>query len=227
MAAMWVKDDAVCAVDSTSRSAYGSSLADIKWGKNKEGISLPQTSEVVVYSLDDHIPVYYRTFPGNIPDSRSVETLLTDLRHAGFPNVALLTDRGYESIQNLERYILSGQKMVMCVKVGQSFVLKHILEYGDFPDAPEQMSIDLDTKVFYKQYDIDYRVNGNGGTVHKADKFKLNIYCNPMKRASDITNLSTEIEMQRRALQEMKDNRYPLDDDAIINPHCSKFQPIC
>ena len=79
-----------------------------------------QTSEVVVYSLDDHMPVYYRTFPGNIPDSRSVETLLTDLRHAGFPNVALLTDRGYESIQNLERYILSGQKMVMCVKVGNS-----------------------------------------------------------------------------------------------------------
>ena len=47
-----------------------------------------QTSEVVVYSLDDHMPVYYRTFPGNIPDSGSVETLLTDLRHAGFPNVA-------------------------------------------------------------------------------------------------------------------------------------------
>ena len=50
---------------------------------------------------------------------RSVETMLTDLRHAGVPNVALLTDRGYESIQNLEQYILSGQKMVMCLKVGQ------------------------------------------------------------------------------------------------------------
>ena len=211
-----LKDDAVCAVDSTSRSAYGNSLADIKWGKNKEGISLPQTSEVVVYSLDDHMPVYYRTFPGNIPDSRSVETLLTDLRHAGFPDIALLTDRGYESIQNLERYILNGQKMVMCVKVGQSFVLKHILDYGDFAGAPEQMSIDLDTKVFYKQYDIDYRVGGNGGAVHKADKFKLNIYFDPMKRGSDIMNLSAEIEMQRRALQEMKDNSYPLDDDATV-----------
>lgn len=56
-----------------------------------------RTSEVVVYSLDDHMPVYYRTFPGNIPDSGSVETLLTDLRHAGFPNVALLTDRATNS----------------------------------------------------------------------------------------------------------------------------------
>lgn len=211
-----LKDDAVCAVDSTSRSAFGNSLADIKWGKNKEGVSLPHTSEVVVYSLDDHMPVYYRTFPGNIPDSRSVETLLTDLRHAGFPDIALLTDRGYESVQNLERYILNGQKMVMCVKEGQSFVLKHILDYGYFAGAPEQMSIDLDTKVFYKQYDIDYRVGGNGETVHKADKFKLNIYFDSIKRGSDIMNLSAEIEMQRRALQEMKDNSFPLDDDATV-----------
>lgn len=211
-----LKDDAVCAVDSTSRSAFGNSLADIKWGKNKEGVSLPQTSEVVVYSLDDHMPVYYRTFPGNIPDSRSVETLLTDLRHAGFTDIALLTDRGYESVQNLERYILNGQKMVMCVKEGQSFVLKHILDYGYFAGAPEQMSFDLDTKVFYKQYDIDYRVGGNGETVHKADKFKLNIYFDSIKRGSDIMNLSAEIEMQRRALQEMKDNSFPLDDDATV-----------
>lgn len=209
-------DNAVCAVDSTSRSAYGSSLADIKWGKNKEGVRLPQTSEVVAYSLDDHMPVYYRTFPGNIPDSRSVETLLTDLRHAGFQDIALLTDRGYESIQNLERYILNGQKMIMCVKTGQAFVLKHILEYGDFAGAPEQMSIDVDTKVFYKQYDLDYRVIGNGNTVHLADRFKLNIYFDSVKRGTDIMNLSTEVEMQRQALLDMKDNSYPLDDDTTI-----------
>lgn len=211
-----LSDNAVCAVDSTSRSAYGNSLADIKWGKNKEGVRLPQTSEVVVYSLNDHMPVYYRTFPGNIPDSRSVETLLTDLRHAGFPDIALLTDRGYESIQNLERYILNGQKMIMCVKTGQSFVLKRILEYGDFAGAPEQMSIDIDTKVFYKQYDLDYRVAGNGDTVHIADKFKLNIYFDSMKRGLDIMNLSAEVEMQRQALQDMKTSSYPLDDDATI-----------
>lgn len=107
--------DKLCAVDSTTKSAYGSSLADIKWGRNKERIPLPQTSEVVVYSLDIHMPVYYRTFPGNIPDSRSVETILTDISHAGFPRVILVTDRGYESVQNLEKYILRGQPMIMCV----------------------------------------------------------------------------------------------------------------
>lgn len=211
-----LKDNAVCAVDSTTRSAYGDSLADIKWGKNKEGIRLPQTSEVVVYSIDDHMPVYYRTFQGNIPDSRSVETLLLDLKHAGFPDVALLTDRGYESIQNLERYILNGQKMVMCVKVGQSLVLKHIQDFGDFAGAPEQMTIDVDTRVFHKQYDIDYNVKGNGDTIHKAENFKLNLYFDPIKRGGDISNQMADIELQRKALQEIQDKRLPLDDDMTV-----------
>jgi len=76
--------DELCAVDSTSRSAYGWSLADIRWGKNRERLPLAQTMEVVVYTLTSHMPVYYRTFPGNMPDSRSLETILTDLEHAGF-----------------------------------------------------------------------------------------------------------------------------------------------
>lgn len=109
----------LCAVDSTSRSAYVDSLSDIKWGKNKDRLPLKQTVEKVVYTLTSHMPIYYRTYPGNIPDSRSIETMPTDLDHAGFPKVILITDRGYESVQNLEKYILRGQPMIMCVKVGQ------------------------------------------------------------------------------------------------------------
>ena len=103
----------LCAVDSTSRSAYGGSLSDIKWGKNKDRLPLKQTVEMVVYTLTSHMPIYYRTYPGNIPDSRSIETMLTDLDHAGFPKVIFITDRGDESVQNLEKYILRGQPMIM------------------------------------------------------------------------------------------------------------------
>ena len=49
-----LKDDVVCAVDSTS--------------------------EVVLYSLDDHMPVYYRSFPGNIPDSRTLSDTYSAVR---------------------------------------------------------------------------------------------------------------------------------------------------
>ena len=103
--------------------------------------------ETVVYTLDNHTPVYYRAFPGNIPNSRNVETILTDIRHAGLPHVIPITDRGYESLQNLERSILAGQSMIMCVKVRQKIVLEKIRGFGYFGGRPPVKEIDPKRKL--------------------------------------------------------------------------------
>jgi transposase len=107
--------DELYTVDFTSRSAYGSSLADIRWGHNMENNPLPQTNEVVVYSLSNHMPLYYRTFPGNIPDSRTMGVIQKDLHNAGFKSNIIISDRGYNSVQTLEQLILSGQRAIMCM----------------------------------------------------------------------------------------------------------------
>ena len=119
--------DEVCAVDSTTRSAYGGFLADIRrWGKNKEKLPLEQTTEALVYTLDGHLPVYYRTFPGNIPDSRSLRDILDDLSDAGMPRTVLVTDRGYDCLRNLETYIARSQPMIMCMRTSQALVAERI-----------------------------------------------------------------------------------------------------
>lgn len=215
--------DELCAVDSTSRSAYGSSLADIHWGRNKEHLPLEQTTSLVVYSLSTHIPVYYREFPGNIPDSRSVETLLTEVEHAGFPRVIFITDRGYESVQNLERYILRGQPMIMSVSVHQDMILRRIKEFGVIDGRPEGMDIDVKTRVYHKQYEIDYEVKGNGDTVHKADKMRLNLYFNAVRRGEELSALDAAVEAQRLALQKIQEEGLALDDDATIKRNYNWF----
>lgn len=215
--------DELCAVDSTSRSAYGSSLADIHWGRNKERLPLEQTTSLVVYSLSTHIPVYYREFPGNIPDSRSVETLLTEVEHAGFPRVIFITDRGYESVQNLERYILRGQPMIMSVSVHQDMILRRIKEFGVIDGRPEGMDIDVKTRVYHKQYEIDYEVKGNGDTVHKADKMRLNLYFNAVRRGEELSALDAAVEAQRLALQKIQEEGLTLDDDATIKRNYNWF----
>ena len=98
----------LCAVDSTSMSTYGFNLVDIRWGKNKERLPLRQTLEVVVYSLTSHMPIYYKELPGNMPDYRTIELIMKEMEHAGFKNLVLITDRGYESMKNLEAYIANG-----------------------------------------------------------------------------------------------------------------------
>ena len=195
-----LQKDELCAVDSTTRSAYGGSLADIKWGKNKDRLPLEQTTEVVVYTLSSHMPVYYRTFPGNMPDSRSFETILTDLEHAGFKDMVMVTDRGYESLRNLEKHILRGQSMVMCVKAGQRDALKAIRDLGEYGGRPEGMTVDSDARIYHKQYEIDYEVKSTGQSVKEANRLKLNLYFDPIRRGLELMELDITMSYQEASL---------------------------
>jgi hypothetical protein len=211
-----LQKDELCAVDSTSRSAYGGGLADIHWGKNKERLPLEQTAEVVVYTLASHMPIYYRTFPGNMPDSRSLETILTDLDHAGFKELVFVTDRGYESMRNLEKYILRGQPMVMCVKAGRSDVLKEIQKFGEFGGRPDGMAIDPDAKVYHKQYEIDYEVKSTGQASKKSDRLKLNLYFDPIRRGLELMELDISLHFQEASLGELLRKNGALPDAASV-----------
>jgi hypothetical protein len=208
--------DELCAVDSTSRSAYGWSLADIRWGKNKDRLPLEQTMEVVVYTLSSHMPVYYRTFPGNMPDSRSIETILKDLEHAGFKDLILITDRGYESMRNLEKYILRGQSMVMCAKTGQKDVAKAIKGLKEFSARPEEMAVDSEAMVYHVQFDIDYEVESTGQSAKKSDRLKLNLYFDPIRRGLDLMELDIALSFQEAALNDLLKSKEILGDDAWI-----------
>jgi hypothetical protein len=223
-AARLQKDD-LCAVDSTSRSAYGGSLSDIHWGKNKDRLPLEQTNEVVVYTLSSHMPVYYRTFPGNMPDSRSFDTILADLEHAGFADIVLVTDRGYESLRNLEKYILRGQSIVMCVKTGQSEAFKAIGELGEYGarNHPEGMTVDPDAKIYYKQYEVDYAVKSKGQSVKGADRLKLNLYFDPVRRSLELMELDISLSLQEAALSDLLQNNGKLDDDATTKRYYSYY----
>ena len=218
--------DELCAVDTTSRSAYGGSLADIHWGKNKERLPLEQTTEVVVYTLSSHTPVYYRTFPGNMPDSRSFEVILTDLEHAGFKELILVTDRGYESLRNLEKYILRGQSIVMCVKSGQGDALKAIQGLREYGARPEGMMVDADARVYHKQYDIAYEVKSTGQSAKKADRLKLNLYFDPVRRGLELMELDITLSFQKASLEGLlQDNTAFTNVAEIKRDYC--YYKVC
>lgn len=214
--AVRVSKHAYCAMDSTTRSAYGNSLSDIKWGRNKEKISLPQTLEVVVYTIDDHMPIYYRSFQGNIPDTRTVDVIMKDLDDAGFGgDLAYITDRGYSSLKNIEQYILSARKVLMSIKVGIKPVMEKIRAFGQFGARPAEMEFDASSEVYYKQYDIPYEVMSVGGKVKKADRLHLNLYFDPVRRGSDQLHLDIDIARQGEALEQIKKEKRSLDREMI------------
>lgn len=221
-----LEKDSILAVDSTSRSAYGQSLSDIRWGKNKDHAPLKQTVEVVAYTLNEHMPVYYRTFPGNTPDSRSLQVILLDLQHAGFNDVILVTDRGYETIRNLETYIAKGQAMIMCAKASQGLIAEKIGEFGNFDEMarPEQMELDTDTLIYFRQYDVSYDVSGTGQSTHRSDRLKINIYLDPVQRSCELVGIDADVKAQREALNQMIAEHAVCDDDNTLKRVYSYFE---
>jgi transposase len=172
--------------------------------------------EVVVYTLSSHMPVYYRTFPGNMPDSRSIEIILTDLEHAGFKDLIIITDRGYESLRNLEKYILRGQSMIMCAKTGQKDVAKAIQGLKEFGARPEEMSIDPDAMIYYKQYDFDYEIESIGQATKMSDRLKLNLYFDPVRKGLALIELDIALSFQKSVLGDLLEKGETLGDDAWI-----------
>ena len=214
--------DEICAVDSTSRSAWGSSLAEIKYGYNKDHLPLPQTVEVVVYTLSQHGPVYYRIYPGNMTDSRSLKTIKTDLNDAGFKNFVLITDRGYETLDNLDYLIEDGQKLIMATKINQKFVLDKIKNYGMFNLHPESMKLDRDSKLYHEQFEFDFSdVNKKSTTIH--DRLKLNIYLNSVDRAEKLLEIELTASKQKTALEKIKTEQTVLGDDESIEKDYSYY----
>ncbi|MCF0163758.1 MAG: transposase, partial [Bacteroidales bacterium] len=207
-----VGKDELCAVDSTSMSTYGFNLVDIRWGKNKEHMPLRQTLEVVVYSLTSHMPIYYKELPGNMPDCRTIELIMKELEHAGFRNLVLITDRGYESMKNLELYIAKGQKIITSVKVSGCDVISRIRQIDMSHGFPQGMTIAPKDNLYYAQYDMDYSVGGNGDNVIKADKYKLNLYYNPIKRGEKICDIQHSVAEQSAEVDAIIASKEPVAD---------------
>lgn len=210
---MHAPKDNICAVDSTSRSGWGNTLADMTWGKSKEHLLLAQTSEVVAYSLTLHEPLYYRTLAGNTPDCRSLRVILEELRHAGFHQYIMVTDRGYETDENISLCIQKKQKLLTAAHVGCKKLRAKVNELcADGNDPTNNMEWIPEQKVYAKQFELDWKTTGRGGKTLSAKNLRLSLFCDMEKRKEQIETLELKVHLQRAALQKMVDEEKALSD---------------
>ena len=190
--------------DSTSRSAWGKCLADIRWGKNKDNSKLRNTVEVVVYSLTTHEPVYYRSFPGNTSDMSTIRTILSDLDALGVKEVVFITDRGYSSSENISAMVSAGLSFIVCSKTCAAPVVDCLMgiEY-DAGGIPADMEYDQKQRLYFTQVEIpEYTGRLSDGTTVRTKKLKANLFLNPRNRVDELGALKISIEQERSELEQ-------------------------
>lgn len=212
-------------VDSISRSAYGESLSDQKWGQKKARLHLRQTVEFVVYDKDAQ-PLFYMAQPGGVQDSNSLGTSLASLEKRGYTDSVLVSDRGYESLANMDKYILMGQRMVLCVNVMQGIVLDRILSLGEDVSRSSEMTMNRDSRRYNAQFDLDYIARDDSGTPVPVRGMKLNVFFNAQRQQAEREELDVEIASQREALESILSSGQRLDDDKALRRNYSWYDIV-
>lgn len=108
------RNNLYAALDSTSISTY-SNLGQAEYGYNKDGDTTKQINCLMVCERNTGMPIYAKTYKGNVVDVTTVEKLLIDLEvifnyknnssNIIKPNIVFVTDRGYDSINNMHEFL--------------------------------------------------------------------------------------------------------------------------
>ncbi|MCL2889549.1 MAG: IS1634 family transposase [Eggerthellaceae bacterium] len=126
-------DDEHWAYDTTSFSSFSETLKQVQYGYNKEDDRLPQFNLALVFGQRSGLPFYYRKLAGNIPDVKTVKTLLSDFEGIGLRKVKLVMDKGFFSIDNINGLMKERLKFLISVKTSLSLVRKELDRvYDDF-----------------------------------------------------------------------------------------------
>lgn len=126
-------EDEYWAYDTTSFSSFSEALRQVRYGHNKEDDRLPQFNLALVFGQRSGLPFYYRKLAGNIPDVKTVKTLLSDFEGLGLRKVKLVMDKGFFSIDNINRLMKERLKFLIAVKTSLSLIRKELDRvYDDF-----------------------------------------------------------------------------------------------
>jgi transposase len=175
------------AYDSTSISSYSETLRQVQYGKNKDGDDLPQLNLLLVFGEQSGLPFYYRKLAGNIPDSKTVKILLTELNVLGIRKVKLVMDRGFYRESNVNDMFKEHIKFLAGIKISLTFVR----------EALDRVYDDIRTFTYYSPiYDVygytvasewDYKQERpyKGDVLQEKRRVYIHLYYNIGKAAED------------------------------------------
>ncbi len=115
-------DNKLWAYDTTSLAEFSETLKQVQYGFNNENYYLPQLNLLLVFEEKSNLPIYYRKAPGNVPDLKTVHSLLEDLNVRGHSKIKLVMDSEFYSEININELYENHVKFLILARMSLSFI---------------------------------------------------------------------------------------------------------
>ena len=175
------------AFDTTSISSYSTLIKQAKYGKNKEGDSLPQINLALLYGEESMLPVYYRKLAGNITDVKTIENLIKDVDFLKLEKLKLVMDRGFYSAKNINDLMRHHHKFLIGVKLSLKLVSTRLDEIRD--DFVTRFNYNSELKLyimsFTEEWDYTEEKPRTGEIINDKRRVYLHFYYNDQKATDD------------------------------------------
>lgn len=106
--------------DVTNVYFYGTECSFAKKGHNKEGSYNPQVQIGLAVEGEYGIPIFHKTFEGNIFDARILKDMMTSFHNFDFQDVSIVWDRGNTSENNILDAKRAGFEVICGLPIKQS-----------------------------------------------------------------------------------------------------------
>lgn len=180
-------EDEYWAYDTTTISSYSETLRQAQYGHNKEHDRLPQLNLALLFGERSNLPFYYRKLSGNIPDSKTVRTLLDDLECLGYSRVKLVMDRGFYSEDNINSLYKEHVKFIVSARKSLIFVRRELDAIYDTFRSYEHFSeqYDLYCRTVRTTWDYEHVRPNIGDTLTEQRRIYIHYYFNIEQAAED------------------------------------------
>ena len=192
------------AYDITSISSYSQTLAQVRYGLNKEHDPLAQINLALLYGQESGLPFYYRKLAGNIPDVKTLRNLLADLDYLGCQKIKLVLDRGFYSEENVNALFRDHLKFILATKLNLSYVRNELDKVRptirNWENYDQRYELYAQTSAITWKYKQERPYKGD--QIKEDRRLYLHLYFNSEKAVEDekkhnllLANLQQELEI--------------------------------
>jgi len=114
--------------DVTSTYFYATRIPKVRFGHNKDENEQPQINISLVVTKNLGLPIFFRTYEGNISDVTTIQQLILDIKRINYHIEAIILDRGMTSRANVKALAASQIKIIGGIPLNSNEAKKMVEE---------------------------------------------------------------------------------------------------